>query len=153
MAVTVYIDLSAKLEQWSKASAIAMANDGQQRVYLVSSKVKQQARRRIKELYGSTAVQYRLLSVLVYLLAYESLATIDFIIIDKDYAGEKAEGTIKNILLDLFHKDNPNVTAGMIQFGNVKGSHADRLAKQVYDGKVKPDQFLTFGEIAKYLKK
>lgn len=153
VAIIVYVDLSAKLEQWTLASAIAMANDDQCRVFYVPSKVKQQARQRIKELFGATTVQYRLMAILVYLVIQESLSTIDYIVIDKDYAGEKAEGTIKNILLDLIRKDRPNVTAGMIRFQNVKGSRADSMAKQTYDGKVAADRILKFREIAKFLRK
>jgi hypothetical protein len=153
VAVTVYVDLSAKLEQWTQASAIAKANDEYCRVYFVPSKVKQLARQRIKELYGATTVQYRLMAVLVYLVVREPLMTVDYIVIDKDYAGEKAEGTIKNILLDLVRKDRPETTAGMIRFQNVNGSRADRVAKQAYDGKIQPDRILKFREIAKFLRK
>jgi hypothetical protein len=153
VAITVYIDLSAKLEQWTQASAIAMANDDLSRVHLVPSRVKQQARQRIRELYDSSTVQYRLMAILIYLLVCESLATIDYIVIDKDYAGEKAEGTIKNLLLSLIRKDKPKAKASMIQFSNVKGSRADAMAKQAYDGKIQPDRLVKFGEIAKFLRK
>jgi hypothetical protein len=140
VANTAYIDLSAKVEQWTQASAIAIANDDQCRVYMVPSKVKQQARQLIKQLHGSTSVQYRLLAVLVYLVARESLASLDYLVIDRDYAGDKAEGTIKNLLLDLIHRDKLTATASMIRFDNVKGSRADKLAKQVYDRKIKADR-------------
>jgi hypothetical protein len=153
VAITVYIDLSAKLEKWTQASAIAMANDNLYRVYLVPSKIKQQARQLIKELYGSKAVQYRLMAVLVYLVVRESLAALDYIVIDKDYSGDRAAGTIKNVLLDLIRSDRPTATAGMIRFENVKGSRADQLAKLVFDGKLQPDYSLKFREIARVLRK
>ena len=153
MAITVYIDLSAKLEQWTQASAIAMANDEICRVHLVPSKVKQQSRQRIRELYGSATVQYRLIAVLTHIVIQDLLPILDYIVIDKDYAGEKAEGTIKNILLDLIRLDRPTATAGMIRFQNVKGSRADRTAKEVYDKKRQPDRVLKYREIARYLQK
>jgi hypothetical protein len=78
---------------------------------------------------------------------------VDYIVIDKDYAGEKAEGTIKNLLLELIRRDKPDATAGMIQFANVRGSRADRSAKQVYDGKSRPDHTLKFREMARFLRK
>lgn len=153
MAITVYVDLSAKVEQWTRNSAVAMANEEVCRVYLVSSKVKQLARQLIRKLYGPTIVPYRLMAVLVYLVIRDSLDTVDYIVIDKDYAGEKIEGTIKNLLLDFIRVDKPTATAGMIRFDNVKGSRADRLAKQTYDGKIKPDRTLKYEEVVRRLRK
>jgi hypothetical protein len=153
VAITVYVDLSAKVEQWTRDSAVAAANDDLSRILFISSRIKQQARQLSKTTYGPTAVTYRLMVVLIYLAVRESLAMVDYVVIDKDYAGEKIEGTIKNLLLDLIRLDKPSATAGMIRFENVKGSRADRLAKQAYDGKVRPDHSLKYEEVAKLLRK
>ena len=149
MALTVYVDLSAKLEQWTLGSAVAMANDlGHQRVYFVPSKVKQKARTLIKELHGSKSLNYRLFATLVYLVIRESLAEIDFIVIDRDYGGATVEATIKNLLLAHIRRDKPDATSGMIRLAQVKGSIADKLAKQVYDRKAKADHVVTIEEVS-----
>ena len=137
MAHVLYVDLSAKVEQWTKDSAVAVSND-HCKVYLVPSKVKQKARALIKNVHGGKSDQYRLFAVLIYLIVKADLQHLDYIVIDKDYAGDRAEATIKNLLLTLMRRDKPEVTANQIQFDKVRGSKADRLAKQVYDRKTKP---------------
>jgi hypothetical protein len=153
VAITVYVDLSAKVEQWVRNSAIVMANDQQQRTYMVPHNVKQKARRLIKKLYGVKSSRYRLLAVLVYLVVRESLGTIDLIVIDKDYDGPQAEATIKNLLLALIRTNKPDATSGMIIFENIRGSKADRLAKQIYDGKATAERMVSYEEVARLLRK
>jgi hypothetical protein len=145
--------MSAKIEQWTQPSAVAMANKQLSRVLLLPSKVKQKSRKLIKQLYGTKSLQYRLMAMLVYLVVRESLDVIDMIVIDKDYSGEDAEATIRNLLLLLLRKDKPNATAEMIHFGNVKGSNADRLAKEVYDGRVPANRTIQYGELEQLLRK
>jgi len=146
MAHVLYVDLSAKAEHWTKASAVAAAND-HCRVYIVSGKVKQRARRLIRELHGSKSEQYRLLAALVYLVVRDDLHRLTHIVIDKDYAGHQAEATIKNLLLTLLRRDKPDATAGLVRFAEVRGSRADRLAKLVYDGEAVPDRVVSFSEL------
>jgi hypothetical protein len=153
VAITVYVDLSAKVEQWVRDSAVVMANEQQQRAFLVPHNVKQKARRLIKKLYGAKSDRYRLLTVLVYLVVRESLDTIDLIVIDKDYDGPQAEATIKNLLLALIRINKPDATSGMIIFENVKGSKADKLAKRIYDGKATAERVVSYEEIARLLQK
>ena len=153
MAITVYVDLSAKVEQWVRDSAVVMANDQQQRAYLVPHGVKQRARKLIKELYGAKSDRYRLLAILVYLIVRDSLGTIDLIVIDKDYHGADVEATIKNLLLALIRLDKPEATSGMIIFKEIKGSKADKIAKQIYDGKSVADRVLSFEEVERLLRR
>lgn len=153
MTVTVYIDLSAKIEQWTQPSAIAMASGDHSRVLLLPSKVKQKVRQLIKKLYGTKSIQYRVMAVLVYLVIRDSLAVIDRIVIDKDYAGDSAESTIKNLLLMLIREDRPNATAEMIRFENVRGNLADTLAKHVYDGRIRAERTIQYTEVARLVGK
>lgn len=146
MVHAVYVDLSAKAEQWARASAVAMSNDGC-RVYLVSGKVKQQARRLIRERHGGKSDQYRLLAALVFLVIRDDLPNISQVVIDQDYAGQQAEATIKNLLLRLIRKVKPDATAGLVRFAEVRGSRADKLAKQVYDGERQPDRVIGWQEL------
>lgn len=151
MAHAVYIDLSAKAEQWTRASAVAMSNEGC-RVYMVSGKVKQRARRLIRERHGGKSDQYRLLAALVFLVVRDDLPAISQIVIDQDYAGQQAEATIKNLLLRLLRKEKTGITAGMVRFAELRGSRADRLAKQVYDGERPPDRVVGWSELEAVLK-
>lgn len=153
MAITVYVDLSAKVEQWTRDSAVAMASDDQQCVVFVSSSIKRKIKARLEELHGRKSINYRVLALLIYLSVRDSIELIDQIVIDKDYDGRQVEATITNLLLALIRRHRPNATAGMIRFENIKGSKADRLAKQVYDGEVKPDHSPKWGEISKILGK
>ena len=59
----------------------------------------------------------------------------------------------KNLLLHFLRRDNPYVKASFVRFENVAKSRADLLAKQVYDGKVKPDRVVPFAEIEQLLRK
>jgi len=93
------------------------------------------------------------LAVLVYLAIRDDLPNIQQIVIDQDYSGRQVEATIKNLLLHLLRRDKPNVKAGFVRFENVKGSRADRLARQVYKGKTKPDRVIRWGEVERTLEK
>lgn len=152
MPHVAYIDLSAKAEQFSMDSAVAVANE-ERWVYLVPARVKQQLRRQITTLHGSHHLQYRVLAVLVYVTVRERLAEIHQIVIDRDYTGEETENTIKNLLLQLLRRDRPDVTAGFVRFENVKGSKADKAARLVFSGKRAPDRTLGFAEIQPVLGK
>jgi hypothetical protein len=61
--------------------------------------------------------------------------------------------SITYLLLTLIQMDKPDATAVMIHFDNIKGSKADRLAKQVYDVEVKPDHSPKYGELVRFLRK
>lgn len=151
MAGVFYIDLSAKVDHWAKASAVATSN-GHSRVYLVTGSTKQKARALIRARHGAKSEQYRLLAVLVYLAVIDDLPHLAYIVIDRDYAGDQAEATIKNLLLELLRRRRPDITAGHIRFEAVRGTKADLLAKRVYDGKAKPGRVVTFEEIAVLLR-
>lgn len=146
MGHTVYVDLSAKVEHWTLASAVAVCNGGQWVCY-VSGKAKQRARRALKERHGSRHLQYRVLALLIYVAIRERLAEIEQVVIDRDYAGEQAEATIKNLLLALVRRERPETPAAFVRFENVKGSAADLLAKQVFDGKAPAGRVLSFAEL------
>jgi hypothetical protein len=148
----VYVDLSAKVEQWTRDSAVAVC-DGFSRVYLVPSRDKQKARDLIIRLHGRTNVQYRVFAVLIYLAIRADLPNIQQIVVDRDYPGSHQEGTIKNFLLNHLRKDWPKVTAGFIRFENVAGSRADALAREVFLREAQPDGVVSYQEIGAVLRK
>lgn len=151
MAHIVYIDLSAKMEQWNRDSAIAISNDTC-KVYLVRAKEKQRLRRLLIELHDGRSTQYRALAVLVYLVVRYDLSDIKRIVIDKDYSGRQAEATIKNLLLQLLRRENPDLKGSIIQFDYVAGRDADIQARAVFRRERKPDRVLRFAEIEKVLR-
>lgn len=151
MAYVVYVDLSAKAEQLSMGSAVAVSN-GKSWVYLIPSQAKQQARQWLAEQHGTRNMQYRLLALFVYVAVRERLPEIRQIVIDRDYTGGQVESTIKSLLLRLIRRDKPDVTGGFIQFENVKGSRADRLARAVFEGKAEPQRVIGFSELERVLR-
>ena len=153
MAITVYVDLSAKVEQWVRNSAVAMANEQQSRVIFISSSIKRRIKVHLEKIHGRKSINYRVMAVLIYLAVQDSLGMIEYITIDKDYGGAQVQATITNLLLALIQRDRPKATAGMIRFDNIKGSRADKLAKQVYDEVAKPDHSPKWSEISKVLGK
>ncbi len=144
--VIVYVDLSAKVEHWTKASAIAVSNGGS-RVYLITGKVKQRLRRLLAGRHGRQSLQYRVLALFVYLAVRDQLPRIRQIVIDRDYSGAEAEATIKNLLLPLLQRDRPTVTAGFIRFENVKDKPADILAREVFENRRAADRVVSFQEL------
>ena len=147
----VYIDISAKIEHWTKDSVVAIAND-EARAYLVTGKSKQRARQLIRDLYGSKSASYRLLAILVYLAVKEELAQIRQIVIDRDYSGSQAQATIKSLLLHLLRQEWPATPAGFIRFENVRGSRADTLAKEVFDKLARADRTIRYQEIERVIR-
>lgn len=142
----VNIDLSAKVEQWPQNSAIVVSNDII-RAFLVTGKVKQEARRYLTEKHGNKSVQYRVLTLLIYVAVRGDLHNIRQIVIDQDYSGQAAEATIKNLLLAYLRKDKPDIVAGFIRFANVKGSKADTLARRIYQDKAIADRSVSWQEL------
>ena len=146
----VYVDLSAKAEQWNKDSAIALCNDVQ-RVYLITRKVKQQLRQRLIQQHGKKSLTFRTLAVLVYFMLREDLAHVQQVVIDRDYSGNQAEATIKTLLLALLYKHKPDLHSGFIRFENIAGHNADVFARETFQGKRKPDRVVTFRELEELL--
>ena len=150
MAYVVYVDLSAKAEQLSMGSAVAVSN-GKSWVYLIPSQAKQQVQQWLAEQHGTRNMQYRLLALFVYVAVRERLPEIRQIVIDRDYTGGQVESTIKSLLLRLIRRDKPDVTGGFVQFENVKGSRADRLAREVFQGKAEPQRVISLSELERAL--
>lgn len=146
MAYVAYVDMSAKVEQWSWNSAIAISN-GRSRVYLIQGRVKQAVRQFLIRLYGEKSIEYRMFALLVFLIVQDEVADISQLIIDRDYTGNEAEATIKNLLLPMLRLNRPSANAGFIRFENVRGSKADKLARKVYAGEVKADKKISYIEV------
>ena len=154
MPYVVEVDLSAKVEQWSKNTAVAFS-DGIQGSVLVSRMVKRAARDWLKTWYPNRSkafYRYNLLAAFVYLLIKPHLQQIEHVVIDKDYPGEKNEGLIKDFLLSLLHREDPSLRGGFISFWEVGGSAADTLARRVYLGDKEAARKITFKDIQQLFK-
>lgn len=149
MSYTVLVDLSAKVEQWSKNTAVTFS-DGIKGSILISKRVKKATRDWLKIRYSNRSkafYRYNLLAAFVYLLLKPNLSKIEHIVIDKDYPGLASENQIKGRLLQFFHRENLYLRGDFISFREIKGSKADVLARSVFVGKKKADREVSFGEI------
>lgn len=148
----VNIDLSAKVEQWTQVSAV-VASNGITRSIRATGKVKQELRSYLAAKHGAKSIQYRAFALLIYVVVKDDLSNIRQIVIDQDYSGQDAEATIKNLLLAHLRQVNPKVKAGFIRFANVKGTTADTLAREIYQGKADADRDVSWKELEEILKK
>lgn len=144
------VDMSAKVEHWTRDSAIAVAN-GEQWILYVPARVKRQLRAELKARHGGRNLQYRVFALLIFVAIRGRLREIERIVVDQDYQGSQAEAAIKNFLLQLVRRDQPDAAADFVRFANVKGCAADLLAKRAFDGQLRPNRFVTFEEIERLL--
>lgn len=149
MSETVFVDLSAKVEQWNKNTAVAFSN-GIKGAILIDKKTKKAARDWLKIKYpnrGMTFYRYNLLTALIYLLLKPNLGKIGRIVIDKDYPGRESENQIKSRLLQFLHRGDLCPKRVLVSFQEVKGSKADLLARDIFVGKKKADREASLDEI------
>lgn len=155
MARTVYIDISAKLEEWTADSVVAMTNGGEI-VLIVPASIKRKARDWLKEIDRKRRKEsiyiYRLLAVLVYLVVGPELRNIDNIIIDNDYPGDDPAAKIKNELVPLLRRKRADFLGKRVQFQQVKGQQADRLARAVFQNRKRSWRMVTLEEIQESLR-
>lgn len=153
MPHTVAVDLSAKMEQWTKDTAVAFS-DGIQGSILIRSRVKRRARRWLERRYPhrrSTYYTFLMLALAVYLLIRPHLDEIEHVVIDQDYPGRENEGEIKSWLFHLLHRDDPSLRGRFVRFREVRGTRADVLAREVYRGNKEPDQMVTLNDLQQIL--
>lgn len=129
-----YVDVSAKIENWTADSVVALTN-GSVRVLVVPAKVKQDVRAWLRKRYPHRRGTYHalvLLAVLISLIAEPDLDRIECIVIDEDYSGAEVHAKLKSELVPLLRQRRPDFGGGRIHFQQVKGTKADRLAREVY---------------------
>lgn len=154
MLYIVEVDLSAKVEQWSKNTAVAFS-DGIQGSVLISRRVKQATRDWLRIRYPdhrNIYYVYNLLAAFVYLLISPYLEQIEQVVIDKDYSGAESERLIKVFLLNLLHRNDPSLRGRFISFREVRGSAADVLARRVYLGDKEADRKIAVEDIEQLFK-
>jgi len=150
----VEVDLSAKVEQWSKNTAVAFS-DGIQGSILIESSIKRAARDWLRIRYPgrrNAYYVYNLLVAFIYLLIKPYLEQIEQAVIDKDYSGAESERLIKVFLLNFLHRDDPSLRGRFISFREVRGSAADVLVRRVYLGDKEADRKITLKDIQQLFK-
>ena len=93
MPHVVYVDLSAKVEHWTKTTIVARSNESSITL-LVSSRTEQQLRRFLAEHHGRRSLQFRVFAVCIYLVVRDELQQIRQVVVDQDYSGHHAEAAI-----------------------------------------------------------
>lgn len=73
-----------------------------------------------------------LLALLIRLIIEPELDRIEYIVIDEDYSGPQVHAKLRNDLVPLLRQRRPDFTSGRIYFQQVKGTKADKLAREVY---------------------
>lgn len=147
---TVYIDLSAKIEEWRLDSVLAMT-DGGETVLIITSKVKREAREWLKEEDRHSRREaiyiYRLLVSFVFLAVKPELHSIDRIVIDADHPGAGPSAAIKNELVPLLQQISTRFRGKQIHFQRIKGSRADQLARSVFKSQSRNGRQISLQEI------
>ena len=151
MPHTIEVDLSAKVEQWSRDTAVAFS-DGISESILVKKKVKKAARDWLHERYpnrSSTFHTHLFLATLIYIAIRPYLPEIRRIEIDDDYPGASSHDRIKNLLLNFLQTDKPSLRGNFIGFREVRGSSADILARRTYEGREEAKREINLNDIKK----
>lgn len=128
----VYIDQSGKVENTSKLTVVAYAN-GKVKSVQISAVEKRKLLAVMKRLDSNTIYVYKIFAALIFLLLRRQ--RISDVVIDKEYPGH--EGVIKNVLKNLFEKNN--LVFPDINFSEItKKNPAHKAAISVYRGEEKP---------------
>jgi hypothetical protein len=149
MPHTVKVDLSAKVEQWSRDTAVAFS-DGIKGTVLINKKVKKAARNWLHHRYPNRSLAfytYLLLAILIYMAIKPHLPKIQHIEIDDDYPGVSSHDRIKNLLLNFLQIDDPSLRGNFISFREVRGSAADLLARRTYKGELETEREVSLNDI------
>lgn len=143
MADTVYVDVSAKIEDWAHDSFIAIAND-QAFVLLIKASTKIAAAGLVAD---GDPVQFTLLAIFTFLAVRTYSGSTQRIVIDQDYSGEAAAHIIRRKLTALLRREDPNFKGKRMSIKNVKGSQADRLARAAYKKRIPVNGEITLADV------
>ena len=143
----IEIDQSIKIEQTNRDTAVAFSNHVS-RCALIRAKDKQELQKIFRVAGKRRMFVYRVFAILVFLLIKDYLQKIDTITIDREYLGWEFQ--VKDYLLQEIGKVQPAFEAQRIHFAFIgKRSNAHMLAYQVTRKERKPDQVVTFAQVAR----
>lgn len=142
------IDQSGKIEQTNKNTVIAFSN-GKQRAVLIPRKVKRQIQEAFRKQGSTKLFIYQLFSAGIYFLI-KDFKHEETIIVDLEYPNK--DKIISQMLCRLLiSHSKPAHKFHFARIGNRPRAHY--AAKNVFNGKKKADEVLTFKEIMKAIKK
>lgn len=141
------IDMSGRVEETNRMTAIALANDISISISISASEKQKLIKAMLKrKLQKRNTVHVSIFSSLLFLLLREHIEKLDLIAIDPEYPSYEA--VIKNRLLTLCENNGLEVDKECIYFEQVgKKSPAHDLAIKVYRGKATADREVTAKEI------
>lgn len=139
----VCVDISAKIESWTKPSVIAVAN-GHIRTLIIYPEVKMAAARLID---SPEPVQFTLMAALTFLTVRPYLDRVSSITLDRDYSGEVAERRILGRLLAMIRREMPTFKKALLRIDNIEGTRADIVAREVYRRMRRPDGKISLSDI------
>ena len=135
---TVEIDQSVKIEQTSRDTIIAFANDFS-RAIVIPSQVKKYLKKRFRELGKPNMFYYRTFAAGVALLLKRHIRKIGRVVIDTEYAGR--ERMIRDMVVDML--SGQGFKLPIIEFKEIgKRSNAHTVAYLTMKRKRAPDEIL-----------
>jgi len=91
--------------------------------------------------------QFALFALLAYLAVRPELDRVSSITLDQDYSGAVAERLIVRRLVELLRRERPKLKVSAVRIAEVRGTRADRLAREVYKGLRLPDGVISLADI------
>ena len=142
------IDMSGRIEETNRATAVGLANGVSFCVYL-SGAEKRKVIAILKQRYPDrniTLIHVFIFTVLLYYVLQPRIEDLSLVTIDLEYMGHDA--LIKNRVLTLLRNAGLRVEKEQLSIAQVgKKSPSHELAYGVYAGKKKPDRILTAADV------
>jgi hypothetical protein len=146
--MTLTIDQSGKIEKTEHITVIAYSN-GTKKSILISRKTKRKIQEFFRKKGKNKIYVYEVFAISIFYLI-RHLKKQENIIIDIEYPGK--DKYIKEILENILKKNKkPKHYINFAKIGNKPPAHY--AAKNVFDGKVKPNEVITLEKIIKEIKK
>ena len=139
----IEIDQSGKIENTSKVTVVAFANEVSHAI-LIPAKVKRQLQEVFRRQGKPRLFVYRTFAAGVFLLIKDYLPKIKDIVIDTEYTGHEKQ--IKDVILELIRKEHlPEPNIYFQRIGNKPKVHY--AAYDVFSKKKKADKVISFEDI------
>ncbi len=145
----VYIDQSGKIENTEKPTVVAYSND-RKRSVMVSSSEKRKIQELFRKMSKPNIFVYKTFAVLIFLLIRSDLKYVEEIVVDREYKGR--ESLIKKYLIELFRISGETVDTNAVYFDEIgKQNNAHNKAISTFRQQIKPDIYLSFEDLKKWL--
>ena len=147
--MNIEIDQSGKLEATNRKTVIAFSNNKKHFISILP-KDKQILQKFFRDAGKPEMFIYRVFAILCFLLIKDHLLEIDGLTIDQEYLGKSS--IIKDLILNLIRKENPNFNKSKIVFDHItKKSNAHWVAYETFTSKSTTGKVIKYKEVLKYL--